>query len=392
MRMKFNKSGQLLLAAAASLLVAGVVTACGTLTVDFVFVTSSKAAAPNTCATNPHCNDGEVDVFEVNSESGFMRQIPTSPFLSGGRNPVADVVSTDYSNLYVVNRDDNTIVQFVIGNDGKLYPQNTVNTPGVYPLAVAVAGSNLFVVDTYQPLPSCSTAAPCSGSVAVFPVTVSAGSANNGALGSPVANGSLTYWPLSLSSAPADVIVPTAINVLKSGASLFVTAYDSSVTPNVGYVFGFSIASSGSLTPLNGGVPHDMGVGGMGLGIHPSAIASYSTGNGAYIYVTDSTNGIVVSYSIASGVLTKLSDTPTGNAPTAIVVDPAYPYAYVANSLDGNVEAYSISSSGALTFLGGSANPVTYATGLQPVAMGIDPCIHHFLYTAQFSRQRRLRL
>ncbi len=45
----------------------------------------------------------------------------------------------------MVNQDDNTIVQFVIGNDGKLYPQNTVNTPGVFPLAVAVTGSNLFV-------------------------------------------------------------------------------------------------------------------------------------------------------------------------------------------------------------------------------------------------------
>ena len=62
-----------------------------------------------------------------------MRQIPTSPFPSGGRNPVAEAVSTDYSNLYVVNQDDNTIVQFVIGPDGKLYPQNTVNTPGNLP-------------------------------------------------------------------------------------------------------------------------------------------------------------------------------------------------------------------------------------------------------------------
>ena len=174
MRMKFNKSGQLLLVSAASLLVASLVTACSTLTVDFVFVTSSKAAGPN--------NYGQVDVFEVNSESGFMRQIPTSPFPSGGRNPVADAVSTDYTNLYVVNRDDNSIVQFVIGNDGKLYPQNTVNTPGVYPLAVAVGGSNLFVVDTYQPLPTCSDADPCSGSLAVFPVAAASASLPGGAL------------------------------------------------------------------------------------------------------------------------------------------------------------------------------------------------------------------
>src|SRR5580698_430089 len=108
MRMKLNKSSQLMLVSAASLLVAGLVTACGTLTVDFVFVTSSKAAGPN--------NYGQVNVFEINQESGFMRQIPTSPFPSGGRDPVAEAVSSDQTNLYVVNEDDNSIVQFVIGN------------------------------------------------------------------------------------------------------------------------------------------------------------------------------------------------------------------------------------------------------------------------------------
>ena len=118
MRMKFNKSSQLILVSAASLLAATLVTACSqftqTLTVDFVFVTSSKALGAD--------NYGLLDVFEVNSESGAMRQIPASPFPSGGRNPVAEATSTDNGNLFVVNRDDNTIVQFVIGSDGKVYP------------------------------------------------------------------------------------------------------------------------------------------------------------------------------------------------------------------------------------------------------------------------------
>ena len=105
---------------------------------------SSKAAGAN--------NYGEINVFEINSESGRMRQIPTSPFPSEGRDPVAEAVSADNSNLFVVNQDDNTIVQFVIGIDGKLYPYNTVNTPGIFPLAIAANKSNLFVVDTYQPL------------------------------------------------------------------------------------------------------------------------------------------------------------------------------------------------------------------------------------------------
>ncbi|MGP8082786.1 MAG: beta-propeller fold lactonase family protein, partial [Terracidiphilus sp.] len=93
---------------------------------------------------------------------------------------------------------------------------------------------------------------------------------------------------------------------------------------------------------------------------------------------------IVVSYSVASGVLTKISDTPAGNQPTAIVIDPSYPYAYVANSLDGTVEAYSISN-GELSFLGNSPTAVIYATGVDPVAIGIDPSTNHFLFTANFN-------
>src|ERR1035437_7220330 len=375
MRMKFNKSSQLLLVSAASLMAAVLITACGTATVDFVFATSSRAAAPNTCATNPHCNDGEIDVFEINGVSGYMRQIPSSPFLSDGRNPVAEAVSSDNTMLYVVNQDDNTIVQFLIGSDGKLYPQNTVNTPGIYPLAVAVSGLNLFVVDTYQPLPACSSAAPCSGSVGVFPLLSATTGANPtpaGAPGTPVVNTSIgaSYWPLTLPSNPAHIITPTAINVLKSGAGLFVAAYDASVTPNVGYVFGFSIGTGGVLTPLHGGVPFVAGV-------HPSAIASDSTS--AYVYVTDFTSGNVRGYSFASGLLTSLSGSPfpAGNQPTAMIVDPAYPYAYIANGLDGSVSAYSINS-GALTRIG------TYAAGIQPAAMGIDPSTNHFLFTANF--------
>jgi 6-phosphogluconolactonase (cycloisomerase 2 family) len=372
MRMKFNKSSQLLLVTAASLLVAGLFTACGTDTVDFVYVASAKAAGTN--------NYGEIDVFEINSVSGAMRQIPASPFPSGGRNPVAEAVSSDNANLYVVNHDDNTIVQFMIGNDGKLYPENTVNTPGIYPLAVAVSGTYLFVVDTYEPLPACSNADPCSGSVGVFPLSVASGTGSSATLGgapgpTPVVNTSIgaSYWPLTLPARPTDVLVPTAINILKSGADLFVTAYDASVTPTVGYVFGFSIGSSGALTPLNGGVPFVAGV-------HPSAVASATETTGIYVYVTDSTSSNISGFTFASGLLTPLSGSPfpAGNQPSAIVVDSSYPYAYVANETDGTVSAYSITS-GALTRIG------TYPAGIQPVAIGIDPSTRHFVFTANFT-------
>ena len=390
--MKFNKSGQLLLVSAASLFVAGLLTACGTNTVDFVYVTSAQAAGAS--------NYGEINVFEVNVQSGFMRQIPTSPFPSGGRNPVADAVSTDDLNLYVVNEDDNSIVQFAIGTDGKLYPQNTVNTPGIYPSAVAVSGSNLFVLDTYQPLNTCSNASPCSGSIAVFPIlpaaTTTGSTTTSGAPGSALQNGNLNYWPLSLPGNSGDVLKPTGISVLPAGDYLNVAAYDT--TANTGYVFGFWIVPTatspsippavtcppiptgltalpaGTLCPLNGPP--------VAAGIQPSAIASDPSGS--HVYVTDASAGVVLGYSVQSGSLVPLTGGanggntfPAGGQPSAIVVDQSGSFLYVTNFLDATVTAYSIGS-GVLT----RAN--SYATGLQPVAMCIDPSQNHYLYTINY--------
>jgi 6-phosphogluconolactonase len=366
MRMKFNKSSQLVLVSAAGLLAATLVTACSqltqTLTVDFVYVASSKAAGTN--------NYGQINVFEIDSESGRMRQIPSSPFPSGGRDPVAEAVSADYGSLFVANQDDNSIVQFVIGTDGKLYPYNTVNTPGIYPLALAANKSSLYVLDTYQPLPICSTADPCSGSLAVYPLSAASGTAP-AMLGTPVTNPAIgaTYWPLTLPG-KTDIIVPTAINILASGTYVYVTAYDSSVTPAAGYVFGFSVGSGGVLTPLAGSP--------FAAGTQPSAIAS--SASNSYLYVTDYAKADVLVYNVAaSGALTPLNGSPfpSGNQPSAVVTDSAYPFVYVANSLDATVTAYSVSN-GALTNLG------TYTTGEQPVAIGIDPSTEHFLYTANY--------
>jgi 6-phosphogluconolactonase (cycloisomerase 2 family) len=396
MRMKFNKSSQLLLVSAASLLVAGFMTACGTATTDFVFVSSSLAAGPSSY--------GEIDVFEINVVSGFMRQIQSSPFPSGGRDPVAEAVTSDYSTLYVVNQLDNNIVQFQIGPDGKIYPLNTVNTPGIYPLAVAVNGTSpspstfLFVVDTFQSLGSCSLANPCSGSIGVFPIEPASTSTSPatpaGVLGPPIVNPSInaSYWPLILPGPgnQSHVMVPTAVTVLQGGAYVFVTAYDSTAvaannegTVNicnlnasayagaVGYVFGFSVGSTGSLTAIPGSP--------FRAGSLPCGIASQTSASSNYLYVTDYANGQVLGYSVASGALVPLgSPFPAGNQPKSIAVDPTYAYAYVANTLDGTVSAYSIGGSGALSNIG------TYDAGLDPVALGIDPSTSHFVFTANF--------
>ena len=366
MRMKLNKSSQLVLVSATGLLAATLVTACAqfteTKTIDFVYVASSKAAGPD--------NYGEINIFEINSDSGHMRQIPASPVPSGGRYPISEAVSTDYTSLFVANRDDNTIVQFVIGTDGKLYAFNTVNTPGVFPVSIATSSSNLFVADTYQPLPSCSTASPCSGSIAVFPITASSGNTEI-AIGAPAFNPAVSaqFWPLTLAGKPTDVIVPTAVDVLPAGKFVFVTAYDSSVTPFVGYIFAFSVGAGGVLAPISGSP--------FAAGSQPSAIASDASGT--YVYATDFARNQVLGYQVSSGVLTPLSGSPypAGTGPSAVAVNQAYNYAFVANSTDSNVMVYSMKN-GVLTRLG------SYAVGTQPVAIGVDPSTERFIFTANF--------
>jgi 6-phosphogluconolactonase (cycloisomerase 2 family) len=206
-------------------------------------------------------------------------------------------------------------------------------------------------------------------------------------MGSPAVNPAVdgSYWPLTLSGPGAsDVIAPTAVSVLTSGGNtyVYVSAYDSSVTPHVGYIFGFSVGSGGVLTPLSGSP--------FSAGIQPSAIAG--SADGAYVYATDYVGGDVLGYSVTPstsitpvpGTLVPLTtgtdgtnEFPAGGQPTAIALDSAYSYAYVVNSADSTVSAYSISG-GTLNRLG------SYVTGLQPVAVGIDPSTERFLFTADY--------
>ena len=134
MRMKFNRLSQLVLVAA--------------LNSSARSVASSRSLAASSLNPKSMSQISPRRVQTSSLPSGRMRQIITSPFPSGGRNPVAEAVSPDQADLYVVNEDDNSIVQFVIGSDGKLYPQNTVNTPGIFPIATSVSGSFLYLLDT----------------------------------------------------------------------------------------------------------------------------------------------------------------------------------------------------------------------------------------------------
>src|SRR5581483_4024719 len=110
---------------------------------------------------------------------------------------------------------------------------------------------------------------------------------------------------------------------------------------------------------------------------HPSAIASDPTG--AFLYVTDVANAQVFGFAVGSGNLTPLAGSPykTGNQPASIAIDATGKFAMVAESQDSTVSTYSMNN-GALSRVSSSA------TGLQPVAVGIDPRLNKYVYTANF--------
>jgi 6-phosphogluconolactonase len=345
--MKSSKFGRIALVSVMSLGLGLGVTACApSNTIDFLYVTGSKQ------------NPGQISVYKVDSEAGALHQIPDSPYGSGGRNPVADVASANGKNLYVINHDDNTMVQFAIGTDGKLYPQQTCNMPGSYPaqLAVNQAGTYLYVVETYQP--NFSTSIPGPGALVVFPLNANGQVPTSGGQCETVANGTSAFFPLGNN--------PVAVNVLAGGNFVY------AVNETDHNVAAFQVGSDGGLSAI----------GTFSVGTAPNAIASDPAGK--FLYVTDGASNQMYGFQVQSNGSLVAMPAPfkTDNLPDAVAVDPRGIYVYVANYNGNDVNAYTINSStGIASPIAGST---TYAVGTGPICILIEPSEGRYIYTANF--------
>jgi 6-phosphogluconolactonase (cycloisomerase 2 family) len=275
-----------------------------------------------------------------------------------------------------VNHDDNTLVEFGIGTDGKLYPQNTYNTPGTEPTAVGInaAGTFLFVIDNFQPHnPAFTDANPGPGAVVVYPIT------SNGSLGSPVANGNLTYWPVCNTPIAVDAV---------HGESVLYVVNKAGCGTGAGAVSAFTIGSDGTLTAATG---TSTGTGSFSsltffpAGVSPTALASDPAGK--FLYVTDGASNQLISYTIQStGVLTPQPNGPTKTdvQPDAVTVDPRGFYVYVANYTAGTVNAFSIDQSTGNPSSIASANGGSSAVDTGPMAVLVEPALGRYVYTSNF--------
>ena len=354
--MKLRKLSQLALASGIGLAVAATLTACQLVTVDYVFLAGSAATT----------SGGAIQTFAVASESGALRyanNTGTTPVDSGGSSPVSMAVDASYTNLYVANQGNNSIVHFTIDASGNLTNSDTVtlsDTPVA--LSVAPSGSALYVV---------------YGSSSA---TLAEYSLSSGKIGSVTAQESLT-----IPGYAEDTVLPTAVTVMANGAGVYATVYDKSAynpggtttsTANPGWVYSFAIGSGGALTPTADS-PYKAGVKPSALVVDPA---------NRFLYITDFASNQMIGFSISSGTsLNYLISGPykTGNQPSAITIDPRGKFLYVANSLDSTVISYAIDlttgiPSATLATTGSSSN----ATDTQPNAIVVEPAEARYVYTA----------
>ncbi len=387
--MKWSQYGRITLAMVASLALGLSITACNpSFTLGFVYALNTK---PNGAV---HGINGQINAYTIDSVSGALTQTADSPFSSGGQYPVADAVDNRSKWLYVANEIDNSVVQFNIGIDGKLYKAHTYNTPGTYPIAMTIDASStyLFVVDTYAPgfngveppnvnpicgggtgtapgsigstgaSQSCANTTATQGCVVVYPINHS-----DGSLGSPVKDGGQSCFPIGsgpvLGSQPIGITSTAFVNYVYVADQGTHTVYAYSIND-----------STGVLTPLS--------TNNFQAGVKPSAIISDPSGR--FVYVTDQYANQLLGYDILTGgALQSMVNGPftTDLFPFGMAVDPRGKFLYVTNFNANDVRAYNIDPS--------TGNPVgtaggTYGTGTGPTCITIEPAYGRFVYTANF--------
>jgi 6-phosphogluconolactonase (cycloisomerase 2 family) len=351
--MRLKKMGRGALASLVSVAMGLGLTACGRdYTVGYVYATTAQGTA------------GLVNGYKVDYQQGYLVQLSNSPLPSGGKNPVTIVASPDHLSVYVVHRDDSNVVHFLIGTDGKLYPQKTYNITGSFATDASIdaAGKFLYVTYTYHNAltlnPDGTVASqsqlytpanPGPGGVTIFPISP------DGTLGSPK-DFALGRFPVKISATSPNHFV-------------YVIAQDAETSANL---FGFSQnPTNGSLAPLPGVTinpnPGNVLSTGFQTGGTPAGILSDASGN--HLYITDQAANAVIGYSITpSGVPNLIASANTDSAPAGMTIDGSGKFLYVASSGAGAVNGFTFGSNGQpIPF--SSAGSVQVGTGPTCLAM-----------------------
>jgi 6-phosphogluconolactonase len=401
--MKFSQIRRITQATALSLAIGLGMTACSeNYTIDFLYVTSSRAIS----SSSP---DGNISAYKVDNQSGALTQIVDSPYDSGGIDPVDVVLSPNNQALYVLNNQTSSVVEFLIGTDGKIYPQNTYNlgsptTAGTFPTSAVIDSSNSFLIVSFTYQHGFTASSPGPGGITVFPIagnnplcpsTGTSGAQPNNSLCAPVANGALPYFPVGLNPVAVGV-APNPNNCPSSGGTVTTLCpinggnyipyvYVVEQTPGAGTVLSYSLSlTTGQLTSI------DSSPAGTQAGTVPHAIAEDPTGR--FVYITDQASNQLIGYQVQTlaqppnlaGSLVPMVNGPfnTSLFPQGITIDPRGKYLYVTNYNSTTITGYAIDT--ATGTPSGVFSNGTSSTGTGPTCVTVEPSRGIYLYTSNF--------
>jgi 6-phosphogluconolactonase (cycloisomerase 2 family) len=362
--MTLKKMGRGALASIVSLAMGLGLTACGRdYTVGYVYVTTASGTS------------GLVNGYKVDYQQGYLTQLANSPLPSGGKNPVTLVASPDHLSIYVIHRDDSNVVHFLIGSDGKLYPQKTYNILGSFATDASIdaAGKFLYVTYTYQNtiLPDgtqqqlYTPANPGPGGVTIFPI------GSDGTLGTP------STFALGRN--------PVKISATDPNHFVYVVAQDSETGNNL---FGFSQdPNTGALTPLPGVTINAGNVVSTGFPSGNTPAGIIVDASGSHLYVTDQVLNDVMGYTIgANGIPSLVASATTDSAPSGMTIDASGKYLFVSSTGAGAVDGYTFGASGEPVR---STVSSSVQVGTGPTCLGMigapssgDPTHGIYLYTS----------
>jgi 6-phosphogluconolactonase (cycloisomerase 2 family) len=317
---------------------------------------AAVSLAPNgNFAFSANTNGTQINAYSIDPTSGALKPVGTYPtgFATGSAYP--DIaVSPNSKFLYLASAGDNQVAGFAIAADGSLTP--VPNSPiaagsgaGAIP-AFSPNGNFLYVMDQNP------TSGPTVGNaVSAYSIDPTSGQLTP-VPGSPFAAGTTPTW----------------IAFTPNGNFAYVSNSGEDT------ISAYSVDSTGALHPLPTAT--------YPTNAHPADLTIDTSGTHLYAPVSVGTSaGAIDVYSIGSdGSLTQVqygSTAPvTGVGPVFLDIDPAYPFAYIADRAGAEVYGYSIDpNTGALTPVAGS--PFGTGAGSEPQFITIDPS-GKFGYTA----------
>jgi Lactonase, 7-bladed beta-propeller len=397
--MKFRKLGRIALATAASLFIGFGTQSCYYYTEAYIFVTGSQY--------------NQVASYREQNQTGQLTVAPHTPTSSGGVNPIRSVLLPGGRYLYVLNEGqptmdsagnitwkDGNISLFSVGGDGSLAYQLSYPSQGLgsIRLALSSTGTNLYVLDQYQPgtssnvtpaTPSPTPATPCfdaannvyrpAGDITVFSVDPSTGrlfvvqnQQQQNALGTP-----LSYFPIGCG--PIDFhLAPNY---------LYTAEASDPATGSTQVVYAYNASTNGQLIQVPGGAQP--------VGTSNMAVIGGSSTN-KWIYILDNGSNLIYTFTEGgNGLLSAVADGAAANIPgalgmTSLTTDSSDKYLYVANNTSiglgqpGSViSIFNITPGTGVPTIKGTTNIAQdpYPTGSNPVCIFQDPS-HQYLYTA----------